>query len=167
MLSEKIVGDLLDFARIKPPKLARTTVARVVDDQLARITIPQNVKVESRLAESLPTVEIDAVQVGQVVLNLITNGIQAMDETGGTLTITAEPTAGRVRLAVQDSGPGVLEENRAKIFEPLFTTKARGIGLGLSVSRSHAEANGGSLTLAAGGAGARFELELPEVAPSP
>ena len=62
---------------------------------------------------------------------------------------------------MQDDGPGVPADLRAKIFEPLFTTKARGIGLGLAVSRSLAETNGGSLTLADDASGARFTLSLP------
>jgi PAS domain S-box-containing protein len=162
MLSEKIVGDLLDFARIKAPQRAVVDLRKLIDDQLARVTVPANVRVETRFPESTPKVEIDAIQIGQVVLNLITNAVQAMETSGGALTITAEPRDGSVRVAVEDSGTGVAEELRAKIFEPLFTTKARGIGLGLAVSRSLAQANGGELALGRGkGPGARFELDLP------
>lgn len=160
-LSEKIVADLLDFARVKPPQRLTVPLQQIVNEQLGRVSIPEGVQVEQS-GDLDTTVHVDPVQVGQVVLNLITNAAQAMEESGGRLGIEARRRNGTVRLSVRDTGPGILPENLPRVFEPLFTTKARGIGLGLSVSRTLAEANGGRLTAAsAPDEGAVFTVELP------
>jgi len=101
------------------------------------------------------------VQIGQVVFNLLTNAVQAMDG-AGRIVIRARRENGSVHYEVADNGPGIAPENLGKIFEPLFTTKARGIGLGLAVSRTLARANDGDLTVtSAAGQGATFHLKLP------
>jgi signal transduction histidine kinase len=178
-LSEKIVGDLLDFARIKPPRRERVPLTRILDDQLARLSPVDGVRIERDLATSLPDAYVDPIQIGQVVFNLLVNAMQAMEaqlghgKDSGVLTLRGRATpasasasasegSGGVTLDVIDTGPGVPPDLRTKIFEALFTTKARGIGLGLSVSRSLAEANGGTLTVSgAPGEGATFTLTLP------
>jgi signal transduction histidine kinase len=182
-LSEKIVGDLLDFARIKPPRRERVPLTRILDDQLARLTILDGVRIERDIPANLPDAYVDPIQIGQVVFNLLVNAMQAMEaqigkdgshgKDGGVLTLRGRATpmaaggldatmTSGLALDVIDTGPGVAPELQAKIFEALFTTKARGIGLGLSVSRSLAESNGGTLTLSsAPGAGATFTLTLP------
>jgi signal transduction histidine kinase len=162
-LSEKITNDLLDFTRHRAPAVGRIDVSRLVTEQLARLG-PLRVRVETDAPSDLPPASADAVQIGQIVFNLLTNAVQAMESVAdGVLRVGCSAQAGRVRVEVADNGPGVREEVRTKIFEPLFTTRARGIGLGLSVSRRLAEANGGTLTLAVNGhaRGATFVLELP------
>ena len=167
-VSEKIVSDLLDFARVKPPERSPMAVDKLVENQLARVVVPEGITVERDLPEDLPAVDVDPDQIGQVVLNLMTNGLQAMEERGGVLRVSAKADNGRVRVLFRDQGPGVPEEHRDRIFEPLFTTKARGIGLGLSVSRSLARANDGELGLSpdADGSGAVFVLDLPSTGTS-
>jgi signal transduction histidine kinase len=161
-LSEKIVTDLLDFARIRPPQRARVSIGDIVGEQLSRVTIPASVQVDRSGVDSSITVFVDAVQVGQVILNLITNAVQAMEPAGGTLTIRSRKSASFVFIDVGDTGAGIAPENLARVFEPLFTTKARGIGLGLSVSRTLAGSNGGQLTVESEpGQGATFSLALP------
>jgi signal transduction histidine kinase len=160
-LAEKIVGDLLDFSRVRPPRREPVDVREMVAAQRARLSVPAGVTVRDEVGDGLPVVQVDAVQIGQVVYNMLVNAVQAVEGRGGIVTVTCRADASHLRLHVQDDGPGVPPELRAKIFEPLFTTKARGIGLGLAVSRSLAENNGGSLTLDDGGAGARFTLALP------
>jgi signal transduction histidine kinase len=164
-LAERIVSDLLDFARVKPPQRSAVALAQLVDDQLARAGQVDGITVVRDLPDDLPSASIDPVQIGQVLLNLLVNGMQAMESTGGTLTVRGRLDPEGVALDVIDTGPGVPRELRDKIFEALFTTKARGIGLGLSVSRSLAEANGGRLTLAeTAGPGATFTLVMPALA---
>jgi len=160
-LSEKIVADLLDFARVKPPQRERVSMSAIVDEQLKRVTLPPTVQMD-RMRMDDPRALVDPVQIGQVVLNLLTNAMQAMEDSGGTLQIRTEAQNGSVRLSVRDTGPGIPSENLAKVFEPLFTTKARGIGLGLSVSRSLARANDGDLAVTSiVGQGATFTLDVP------
>jgi signal transduction histidine kinase len=171
-LSEKIVGDLLDFARIKPPRRERVPLTRILDDQLARLHAVDGVRIERDVPAGVPDAHVDPIQIGQVVFNLLVNAMQAMEaqlghgKDGGVLTLRGRPTtsSGGVTLDVIDTGPGVPLDLQPKIFEALFTTKARGIGLGLSVSRSLAEANGGTLSLSSPpGEGATFTLTLPGV----
>jgi signal transduction histidine kinase len=159
-LSEKIVGDLLDFARSKQPQRKPTSLTDVFAAQLARLGATNGVTVESSLNGKLPPVLVDAVQAGQIVLNLLANAVQAI-EGPGRISVTGTHDGDRVHLEVADSGSGIPAENLEKIFEPLFTTKARGIGLGLAVSRTLARANGGDLTASNhNGGGAVFRLTL-------
>ena len=161
-LAEKIVGDLLDFSRIKPPRREPVVLADLVSTQVARLTVMEGVIVDSRVTRDLPLVHIDPVQVGQIVFNLLVNAVQVLEDCGGTLTIDGSIDQDQLALHVRDTGPGVPLELRERIFEPLFTTKARGIGLGLAVSRSLAEANGGALAVTGEtGAGAHFTLTMP------
>jgi signal transduction histidine kinase len=162
-LSEKIVSDLLDFARIKPPQLETVSVKQIVDDQLQRVGPLEGVEIEHDFPPDLPNVRVDKVQIGQVVLNLITNALQAMNGSGANLTFRGRhASAGFVRLDVIDTGTGITPDQMKKLFEPLFTTKARGIGLGLAVSRGLAEANGGEISAASSpGAGTTMSVSLP------
>ncbi|HVX40243.1 MAG TPA: ATP-binding protein [Gemmatimonadaceae bacterium] len=165
-LSEKIISDLLDFARTKPAARMPTTAEAIVRAQLARMDPPKNVAIDLDVPASLPPVHVDPVQIGQVVFNLVMNGVQAMTESGGTLRCSARHDGnGSVRLDVTDSGPGIPPDVAARIFEPLFTTKVKGLGLGLTVSRMLAENNGGYLTFESTvGAGTTFTLTLPVAA---
>jgi signal transduction histidine kinase len=161
-LAEKIVGDLLDFARIKPPQFEVVSVKQVVDDQLKRAGSLEGVVVKHDFPADLPRIRVDRVQIGQVVLNLITNALQAMN---GNATLTFRGRRGGdglVRLDVIDTGSGIRPEEMGKLFEPLFTTKARGIGLGLAVSRSLVQANGGVISVESiAGAGTTMSVSLP------
>jgi signal transduction histidine kinase len=159
-LSDKIIGKLFDFARGELPDRQPVALPELVRAQLQRME-PGGVTTRVDLPGDLPDAQVDPVQIGQVILNLLTNALQAMGERG-TLTIEGGVNGQFVELRVTDSGPGVLPENTEKIFEPLFTTKARGMGLGLAVSRLLARANGGELTArSAEGGGACFVLSLP------
>jgi signal transduction histidine kinase len=162
-LSEKIVGDLLDFARIKPPELETISVKQLVDEQLERAGTLEHVRVEHDFPTDLPQVRVDRVQIGQVVLNLIMNALQAMNGNGAKLTFRGRRAAsGFVRLEVIDTGTGMTPDQMEKLFEPLFTTKARGIGLGLAVSRGLVQANGGViLAESRQGAGTTVSVSLP------
>jgi signal transduction histidine kinase len=160
-LAEKIVGDLLDFSRIRPPRRDLVALADIVAAQQARLTVPPDVTLSVDLPADLPKVCVDPIQIGQILFNLLINAVQTLDGRGGTIRVGSRVADGRVHLHVEDDGPGVPPDLRAKIFEPLFTTKARGIGLGLAVSRSLAEANGGALDLDDSSRGACFTLSLP------
>jgi CheY-like chemotaxis protein len=105
-----------------------------------------------------------------VLLNLITNAFQAMEEAGGRLTVRSRLSAGRLRVEVEDAGPGVPADIRTRIFDPFFTTKpvGKGTGLGLSVAHGIVSAHEGRIWVEDGtGGGARFVIELPVRAASP
>ena len=103
---------------------------------------------------------IDPHQIGLVLDNLLLNAIQAMPD-GGVLTVRARPVGGRVEIGVEDTGIGITPENLERIFEPLFTTKSKGIGLGLSLVKRLVEANNGAIRVeSAPGKGTRFVVDL-------
>jgi signal transduction histidine kinase len=104
---------------------------------------------------------VDPLQIEQVLANLVSNACQAMPQ-GGRLTLSARAEEGWVQLSVADTGCGIPPENLEKIFEPLFTTRARGIGLGLAVSRNLVEVNGGSIQVeSTEGQGSTLTVTLP------
>ncbi|MEO5825550.1 MAG: ATP-binding protein [Gemmatimonadales bacterium] len=161
-ISTKIINDLLDFSRVARADRHPLALHALVDTQLRDLAVPEGITVEHDVPDTLPAVFADPVHVGQVVQNLLTNAVQAVGPGGGTVQIRATSNGdGTAHLEVRDSGPGVDEGMHEKIFEPLFTTKARGIGLGLAVSRSLVVANGGKLTSEPGDGGGRFVLTLP------
>ena len=158
-ISSKIVTDLMDFARVRRPDRQVVPLEALLTRELE--TCPPGVTVRRELSPDVPAVLADPVHAEQIVRNLASNACQAMEH-GGILTIrTGRDGPGNVKIEVTDTGPGIPPENLDKIFEPLFTTRARGIGLGLAVARTLADANGGSLSAAnTPGAGATFTLVL-------
>jgi signal transduction histidine kinase len=138
-------------------------VQQLVDEQLKRAGSLAGIRIEHDFPADLPRVRVDRVQIGQVVLNLITNAVQAMNGHGANITFRGRKAAdGFVRLDVIDSGTGMKPEEMQRLFEPLFTTKARGIGLGLAVSRGLVLANGGVISAESSpGAGTTMSISLP------
>jgi signal transduction histidine kinase len=162
--ANKIVTDLLDFSRLKPPHRMPADLNDIIRDVLTRLSEEPSVKRETDLAGSLPLVLVDADQVGQVFLNLVVNAVEAMPE-GGTLTIHTRSTGDAIVTSFTDTGIGIPPENLEKIFQPLFTTKTKGIGLGLAVSRRLIEANGGTLVVESRpGEGSTFTVTIPVAA---
>ncbi len=159
--SEKIISDLLDFSRTRSPDIDRVYVSEMIDGVLKKRPSPNGVTITTEVAEDIPPIYVDPRQVGQVLDNLIANAYQAMPE-GGELKIKAEEIKKKVNLSITDTGLGILKENMKKLFEPLFTTRARGIGLGLYVSKGLIEANGGQIKVKSKeGSGSTFTIILP------
>jgi len=162
---QRIIRDLLDFARPAPEDEEGVALAAVVDDAV-RLVAPQQdtsrIRIERRVAE-VPPVRGSADRLKQVVLNLLLNAIDAVDGEG-EVVVELEEREGAVVLAVSDDGPGIAPEVRDQLFEPFVTTKAvgRGTGLGLAVCHTIVERLGGRLSASdAEGGGARFEMLLP------
>lgn len=166
-LSERIITDLLDRARAGAPVHTLVDVPTMLDDIVARAPVQEHVRVERKDELPLCPVSLDRDRVGQIVWNLVTNAVQAMQghahaQRPGVVTVTAATSEGRLRIEVHDTGPGISAQDAERIFEPMYTTKADGVGLGLSISRAFARASGGDLFVSApGGPGARFVLDLP------
>ena len=159
--STKIISDLLDLSRTRMPDREEIAVSELVAEVLEKQPPPEEVEATTEIAPDLPPVFVDPQQIGQVLGNLVVNACQAMKE-GGALTISAQAEEGQVSLSVADTGVGISEENMTKLFEPLFTTKARGFGLGLVTSRNLVEANGGSMEVESEeGKGSTFTVRLP------
>ncbi|HDZ28170.1 hypothetical protein LCGC14_0688660 [marine sediment metagenome] len=159
--SEKIISDLLDLSRTNPSAKEVTAVSELVTQVLDRRAPPEKIKVTTEMAPKLPSVFVDGSQLGQVIDNLVLNAYQAMSDEG-KLTIKAKAVKDKVYISITDTGCGIPKENMKKLFEPLFTAKARGIGLGLSVSKNLAEANGGKIEVKSEeGKGSTFTVILP------
>ncbi|MBP3956196.1 hypothetical protein J8F10_12970 [Gemmata sp. G18] len=160
----ELVGRLLLFARAGHESYRsvgfNAVTAEVLELVRARADA-QGVTIEADLAPDLPPVPGAAQAIGQVVLNLVTNALQAMPG-GGRLTCRTRAARGRVELAVSDTGPGVAPDARDRVFEPFFTTRSDGTGLGLALCREVARQHGGDVALdPAGGPGATFRFTLP------
>ncbi|MEM3786141.1 MAG: ATP-binding protein, partial [Nitrososphaeria archaeon] len=122
--------------------------------------IPENIKV---IVNILPgfTIDADPESIKRVFTNIIINAFQAMPE-GGTLTIYAEKEDNMTKIFFKDTGAGIPKENLEKIFQPLFTTKAKGTGLGLAVCKRIVEAHNGTIDVESElGKGSTFIIKLP------
>ena len=145
-------------------KVAVDLVMDATDDAQARQRERHHaelVRVERRVGE-LPPVRARPGELQQVLVNLLTNAVQAMPS-GGDLVIEAVAREGAIEIAVEDTGPGVDPAHRDTIFEPFFTTRGSdgGTGLGLAVAREIVLRHGGAIRLADGRVGARFVVSLP------
>lgn len=146
-------------------------VNEVVNEAIALVTrelVNHQVTLRTGLALALPTVLGDRVQLQQVIINLVMNGIEAMqevDDRARELVIESSmDSKGRVQLSVTDCGVGIAEDDRIRILDPFFTTKSTGLGMGLSICRSIVEAHGGRLSIVRKqGPGATFQFALPVV----
>jgi len=146
--------------------VAQVSVPEVLAGAVRLISATRAQPVETDIAP-LPLVSGSADLLGEVFVNLIANGCEAVaDRPGGCVRVIARVTPGspdRIVVRVADNGPGVPPEHRQRIFQPFFTTKASGsgLGLGLVIAREIVEAHGGTLTLAPTGSGAELVVTLP------
>jgi signal transduction histidine kinase len=161
--SQKIITDLNDLFRSKPPHTMLTTIVELVRQSIEKCKIPENVWLLTEIPTTLPPLTVDPKQISLVFQHLITNSIQAMPE-GGTLIINGreDPESGTLKTSFIDTGDGISPENMKKLFQPLFTTKERGVGLGLTICRNLTEANGGRIEVESRqGEGTTFTVLLP------
>jgi signal transduction histidine kinase len=168
----KIVQSLLSFARQHPPERKLTDVNGLVDavvDILIYELRTSNIQIIKELSPHLPRLLVDPHQIQQVFLNIVNNARQAVEafRPQGSIRISTGATGQRVWIRFQDDGPGISEENLAKIFNPFFTTKpvGKGTGLGLSLSYGIIQEHGGSITAESKlGYGTTFIISLPVTA---
>jgi signal transduction histidine kinase len=123
---------------------------------------PNSISIRTECDDGLAMISADRVQLQQVLMNLMLNGIEAMKDTGGELTVTSKRTEdGQLLISVSDSGIGIAPDRADRIFEAFFTTKPQGTGMGLSISRKIVESHGGRLWASANaGRGATFQFTL-------
>jgi signal transduction histidine kinase len=153
-----IVTALLDYARLRKPERRLLSLPELVDRVLGDQPIPANVVVRRTLDAGVPLVHADGEQMHEVLVNLVTNAVDAMPD-GGTLQLEVSKLDGHVVIAVTDDGDGIPDEIVPHLFEPLRSTKPMGVGLGLVTA--FVEAHGGHLSAVPRASGARFEIRLP------
>ena len=170
--AEKIVSDLLDFAKNATTDAEWVSIPDLIKKVLARVAVPDSVRIALNFSKDLPTIKTDPLHLEQAMTNLITNACQAIIARGvdtsknesefGEVLISARNNKETVEIAVTDNGVGITPENMKKIFEPLFTTKLKGIGLGLAVSRKLIQANRGQIEVTSTPEkGSTFTITLP------
>jgi PAS domain S-box-containing protein len=168
--AREIIDRIRSFVKKTPPRRDALAINEAILEVIALTrheAVKNRISVETQLAEGLPFVLGDRVQLQQVVLNLIINAVEAMsgsDEGSRRLLINTDKADQKeIRIVVQDSGPGIGLENIDRVFAPFYTTKASGLGMGLSICRSIIAAHKGRLwaTAAAEPRGAVFAFTLP------
>ena len=159
---DKIVSDLQAFVR--PVKIDKKPISlkELVTVVFASVAIPTNIKAQAHIKEDFPQVKADPQLLKRVLINLVTNAVQAMPD-GGKLTLSARINSqGQVVITVVDTGVGIPEKIKPQIFTPLFTTKPRGQGFGLAVCKRVIEAHGGTISFESQrGKGAKFTIQFP------
>ncbi len=159
--ANKVISDLLGFSRVAKPTVLPVNVVDILEDALEHASMPENIDLAKDIDNNLPMVMVDADQIRQVFVNIVINAQQAMPE-GGRLAIKARSSGEFVEVEFADTGCGIPESAINKIFDPLFTTKAKGIGLGLSVCQSILERHGGNIQVESHvGKGTTFTVSLP------
>jgi two-component system cell cycle sensor histidine kinase/response regulator CckA len=166
---KRITTDILRFGRPAHVTLQTVKVSSVIRQAIDEIrpVLPQNITLETVIANSAMYVHGDPAQLAQVLINLMLNARDAMQPSGGTLAISARPSDGYefAHFAVRDTGEGITDEDLPYIFEPLFTTKKSGTGLGLSVVWQIVAAHHGRVFAeSVRGAGTTFHVYIPSVA---
>ena len=169
MRAGEVIRRLRSFIKKSASELELVDANELVADvvKLAEVDARKHgIPVELQLADNLPAVRVDPVQLQQVILNLIRNALEAMEETprerASVEVHTSLESSGQVSIRVVDSGPGLSADQLARVFDPFFTTKVTGMGMGLSISHSIITAHGGQLTVHnnLSGSGATFAILL-------
>lgn len=158
--ADKIVRDLQDYSILRRPLVETTDVNILLKDVLSQVSVPENVKFTTDLAP-LPQIEIDRDMMQRVFLNLVANGVHAI-ENGGTLEISTRKNMRSIEVSFKDTGVGIPKRNMTQIFEPFFTTKAKGLGMGLPICKKFVESHGGSIEVESEeDNGSTFTVRLP------
>ena len=166
LYTREIIKKLMIFSRQMPRQISPVNLNRIVSNILYFIDVryqSRGITIVERLDQHLPDIQADSVQLSQVLVNLITNAIHAM-EGGGKITVATKRKNGQVSLIVSDTGSGMSHDVKKRIFEPFFTTKpvGQGTGLGLSVVQSIIEEHTGKILVnSVPGKGSKFEIVLP------
>lgn len=168
----EVVRRLKNFIRLGRTEVELAQIGRLIDAAVSycRAELDRNgVRLETRVARDLPSVNADALQIEQVLVNLVRNSAEALIDAGrhdGRIVITARRQDGAVHIAVRDNGPGFDPGVADRASAPFTTTKSEGLGLGLSLARSIVEAHGGRLLIESDASGATVSFRLPAVATS-
>ncbi len=158
---DKIVADLQDYTKPLKPSKEKVDIEKVIEETLLIVSIPNNLEVSISIAEGFPQFSADFSMLKRVFINLIQNAVQAMPN-GGSLKIVANCRDNNAFISVEDTGEGIPEEAKSKLFTPLFTTKSKGQGFGLAVVKRLVDAQGGKTSFESKlGKGTIFTVQLP------
>lgn len=158
--AERIIQDILTFARTKHPELQKIDLKNILLASIEKVRIPESIALTTKI-EQLPLFDADPLQIDGVFVNIILNALQAMREKG-ELRISLQKEGNYAAIIFKDTGPGIKEEDRMRLFEPFFSTKARGTGLGLANAKNVVEGHAGTIAVESDyGKGTRVTVRLP------
>jgi len=158
----KIISDLQDYARPLKPELVEVDLRHAIPQLLSTVNVPNNIHAFAECDKKLSKLNLDLTFLKRILVNLATNAIQAMPN-GGKLKIRTFEEGNNVSIITADTGVGIPDEIKPKIFQPLMTTKSKGQGFGLAVVKRLVEAQGGTITFESKvGAGTQFKITFPK-----
>ena len=164
---KEITHKLLSFARKTDSRIVEISVATLLAE-IAHLSSQRakysNVEIKTDFEENLPPIPASETEMQQVFLNLVNNALDAMEKTGGIITLGAKQTVNHIIITVSDDGPGIADANIARVFDPFYTTKpvGKGTGLGLSICYGIINKIGGDINVhSTKGEGATFEIRFP------
>ena len=158
----KIVADLQDFAKPLNPTAMEIDLKRIIDEVVSNRRIPGNIQASIKVEKNAERIVADSAFVQRILSNLVNNAVQAMPN-GGKLMVHAYCEGKDNVITVEDTGVGIREEAKSKLFTPLFTTKSKGQGFGLAVVKRMTEALGGTVTFESqADKGTKFIVRLPK-----
>ncbi len=158
----KIVADLQDFAKPLNPTVMEIDLKRIIDEVVSNRRIPGNIQAFIKVEKNAERIVADSAYVQRILSNLVNNAVQAMPN-GGKLTVHSYCEGKDNVITVEDTGVGIPEEAKSKLFTPLFTTKPKGQGFGLAVVKRMTEALGGTVTFESqADNGTKFIVRLPK-----
>ncbi len=158
--SNKIINDLLEYSRDLKLELSETSPKTLLNQSMSMLKVPKKIRVIYE-TEDNPAVKVDVARMNRVLVNILQNAVDAMPD-GGTLTIASKTVEDNVEISVADTGIGMSKKTAAKLWTPLFTTKAKGMGFGLSICRRIVEAHNGKISVKSKiGKGSTFTVTIP------
>ncbi|HSF52931.1 MAG TPA: ATP-binding protein [Algoriphagus sp.] len=162
---ENLIGDLLNSSKPKELKLELCSLHRILDDVLELVRDRANlsgIRIIEELEEELPRIFVDPEKLSIALVNILINGLEAIDHSDGKLRVKTEMRGNSIFLIIEDNGQGIEKENLKKIFDPFFTSKSEGTGLGLTSTLNILSSHNASIQVSSTvGKGTRFEIEFP------
>jgi len=160
----KIVADLQDFARPMKPHMEEADLKQIIDELLRKNGLPSDIKVSVKVQAEARKIKADSAYLNRILYNLVTNAVQAMPKGGKIIIhVTKDKKTDDAIITVEDTGVGIPEAAKDKLFTPMFTTKSKGQGFGLAVIKRMAEALNGTVSFESQeGKGTKFIVRLPQ-----
>ncbi len=159
---DKIVSDLQDYTRPLKPSIQEANLSEIVEGTISTITVPKRIELTTDIKDNSKAIQTDVAYLRRILTNLITNAVQAMPNEG-ELTVKANKKKDKIVIIVEDTGLGISDEVKTRLFTPLFTTKSKGQGLGLAVVKRLVDALKGEITFESQpNKGTKFTVELPQ-----
>ncbi len=159
---DNVITALTDLAKLPDPRIAEIDLIELVQQTIDSVDLPPDIHVVIEKAPGLPPVRGDVNQIAMVIRNLVRNARDAMNQGGGQLTISFGKDGQHLSVSVADNGCGIAEADLARIMDPFFSTKARGMGLGLAIIQAILEKNDGRMDVQSHvGTGSNFQIFLP------